>query len=81
MPRANRHFLPGYLWHISNGVASSNRSNRSIAMLRSSGQRPGRGSKVQGVQEFKVGQAAVQSSNVKKFKVTETWGSRQRNSY
>jgi hypothetical protein len=28
MPRANRHFLPAYLWHISNGVASSNRSSR-----------------------------------------------------
>ena len=37
MPRANRHFLPGHVWHITiNTVVSSNRSKRSTAALRSS---------------------------------------------
>ena len=37
MPRANRYFLPGYVWHITiNTAVSSNRSKRSIAALRSS---------------------------------------------
>ncbi len=36
MPRANRHFLPGHIWHITiNAAARSNRSSRSIATLRS----------------------------------------------
>jgi hypothetical protein len=40
MPNANRHFLPGYVWHITHRCkkAVSNRSkcsNRSIAALRS----------------------------------------------
>ncbi len=47
MPRANRHFLPGHVWHITfnaaghvwhitfNAAARSNRSSCSIAALRS----------------------------------------------
>jgi hypothetical protein len=36
MPRANRYFLPGYVWHIAiHAAASSNRSTRSTAALRS----------------------------------------------
>jgi hypothetical protein len=43
MPRANRYFLPGYVWHITHQCreGSFNRSkcsNRSIAALRSSRQ-------------------------------------------
>ena len=35
MPRANRHFLPGHVWHITiNTPVSSNRSKRSTAALR-----------------------------------------------
>jgi hypothetical protein len=34
MPRANRHFLPGHVWHIIiYTAASSNGSSRSIALL------------------------------------------------
>ena len=37
MPRANRHFLPGHVWHITiNTVVGSDRSKRSTAALRSS---------------------------------------------
>jgi len=36
MPRANRHFLPGHVWHITfNAAARSNRFSRSTATLRS----------------------------------------------
>ena len=34
MPRANRHFLPGYVWHITHQCREGS-SNRSIAALRS----------------------------------------------
>jgi hypothetical protein len=41
MPRANRHFLPGHVWHITiNAAVSSNRSSRSIAALRSKRSNP-----------------------------------------
>jgi len=60
MPRASRHFLPGYVWHITiNETVSSNRSSGSmgspwadlfsIATLRST---PNGGSKFK-VQAFK----------------------------
>ena len=36
MPRANRHFLPGYVWHITiNTAVNSHRSKRSTAALSS----------------------------------------------
>jgi hypothetical protein len=37
MPRANRHFLPGYIWHITQSYrrGRSKRSNRSTATLSS----------------------------------------------
>src|SRR6266498_3450568 len=41
MPRANRYFLPGYVWHNTiNAAASSNRSSRSIAALGSKRSNP-----------------------------------------
>ena len=37
MPRTNRHFLPGHVWHITHPCSnSSNRFRRSTASLRSS---------------------------------------------
>src|SRR4029434_7811091 len=47
MPRASRHFLPGYVWHITrNETVSPNRARLSTASLRSSRY------KVESVQQF-----------------------------